>query len=84
MVRVNVNPDLEMFSTALQAALKAKSALEAERLFAGARARSIRLDQPAAKALMETLRVGGGQAKKVAEVAEQLRRQGIDVGSLRR
>ena len=81
---MNAGPDLEMYSTALQAALKAKSALEAERLFAGARARSIRLDQSAAKVLMEALRVGGGLPKKVAEVAEQLRRQGIDVGSLRR
>lgn len=83
MVRVSVSPDLEMFTAALLAASTAKSALEAERLFAGTRARSVRLDQAAGHHLVNALRAGG-QLKRATELTEQLRRQGIDVQTLRR
>ena len=73
-----MSPDLDMFTAALHAASTAKSALEAERLFAGTRARSIRLDQAAGNHLVTALK-SGGQLKRATEISEQLRRQGIDV-----
>ena len=75
---MSVDPDLDVYSAALHAASAAKSAVEAERLFAGTRARSIRLDQAAGNHLVTALK-SGGQLKRANEVAEQLRRQGVDV-----
>ena len=75
---MSASPDLEVYSAALHAASAAKSATEAERLFAGTRARSIRLDQVAGSHLVAALK-SGGQPKRANEVAEQLRRQGVDV-----
>ncbi len=75
---MSASPDLEVYSAALHAASAAKSAIEAERLFAGTCARSIRLDQVAGNHLVAALK-SGGQPKRATEIAEQLRRQGIDV-----
>ena len=78
MVRAGSSPDLELFTAAMQAAAKAKSATEAERLYAGMRARGLRLDSAAAHYLLTALKAGGPPSQaKAAQIAEQLKRLSI-------
>lgn len=75
MVHAGASPDMELFTAALQAAAKASSATEAERLYAGMQSLGLRLDSSAAHFLLIALRTGGPASKRIAaQIAEQLKR----------